>query len=103
MLYHRSMQVTIFGANGKIGTLVVTELLARKNSVKAFVHNHATLPENVNLTVVKGDIHSATDVSQALQGSQAVISALGSWGTPQKDILGIGFGLKAKSSASRTV
>lgn len=83
-------QVTVFGANGKVGSLVVVELLTRGHAVVAFVHNSHHLPKNANLKIVQGDIYAADDVDAAIAGSTAVVSCLGSWGTPKKDILSVG-------------
>lgn len=80
------MQITVFGASGKVGRLVVAEALKRGHNVIAFVHN-APVAKHKNLKVVKGDIYNPKDVAQAIKGSNAVISALGSWGTPNKDIV----------------
>lgn len=80
------MQVTVFGASGKVGRLVVEELLSRQHSVVVFVHNHAPFTASNRLKIFKGDIYDAQQVTDALAGSNAVISALGSWGTPTKDV-----------------
>jgi putative NADH-flavin reductase len=85
-----SQQVTVFGANGKVGRLVVSELLARGYSVVAFVHRASSLPDDRHLKLVRGDIYNQDDVDTAVAGSDMVISALGSWGTPKKDILTVG-------------
>lgn len=84
------MIVTVFGASGKVGRLVVTEALARGYTVRGFIHSHNPLDDHPNLTVITGDIHEAESVAMAIQGSQAVISALGSWGTSSKDIVSTG-------------
>lgn len=84
------MQVTVFGASGHVGSLVVEELLNQGHDVNAFVHSDATLLKGSGLKIIKGDIYNAKDVMNALAGSHAVISALGSWGTPRKDILASG-------------
>jgi putative NADH-flavin reductase len=81
------MQITVFGANGRVGSLVVEQALRQGYKVTAFVHSASGLPPNPNLQVVKGDIYNAADVVAALSGSKVVISALGSWGTPKKDVL----------------
>lgn len=81
------MQITVFGASGQVGQLVVAELVRRQYTVKAFVHSHSPFQADERLIIVKGDVHNVEDVAEALEGSQAVISALGSWGTPGKDIL----------------
>lgn len=82
--------VTVYGANGKVGSLVVQALLERGHSVTAFVHRSNGLVASAKLRIVEGDIHDAAAVDSALEGSDAVISALGSWGTSMKDILSSG-------------
>jgi putative NADH-flavin reductase len=79
------MQITVFGASGKVGRLVVEEALSRGHSVVAFVHR-SKLPATNNLTVIQGNVYKLSDVTKAVQGSGAVISALGSWGTKRKDV-----------------
>lgn len=83
------MKVTVFGANGRVGSLVVQLLLEQGHTVVAFVHNNETTDKD-NLIVVKGDVRDKQKVSESLKGSDAVVSALGSWGTETKDILTIG-------------
>jgi putative NADH-flavin reductase len=84
------MNITVFGANGRVGRLVVTEALKRGHHVKAFVHGQNPFDTNKNLEIVQGDIYTREDVANALSGSDSVISTLGSWGTPKKDILTTG-------------
>lgn len=81
------MLIVIFGAAGRVGRLVVAEALARGHSVRAFVHQNHDLPEDPQLTIVQGDVHKAADVLSAIHGCQAVVSTLGSWGTPDKDVV----------------
>lgn len=81
------MQVTVFGASGKVGSLVVEELLKRRHTVVAFVHSHNLFSPSGNLIVLQGDVYKKEDVTRALQGSEAVISCLGSWGTPKRNVL----------------
>lgn len=81
------MQITVFGAAGKVGRLVVADAQARGHTVRAFVHSHDPFTLSDTLTVVKGDVNNAERVTKALEGSQAVISCLGSWGTPGKNVL----------------
>lgn len=80
------MQITIFGATGKVGRLVVAEALRRGHQVTAFTHRRSQEPAN-GLTICRGDIYDQASIAQALIGSDAVISTLGSWHTPQKDVL----------------
>lgn len=81
------MRITVFGASGKVGSLVVEEALRRGHTVVAFVHNRDLFVPNNKLIVQKGDVYNATDVAKAVQGSDAVVSCLGSWGTPKKNVL----------------
>lgn len=81
------MQVTIFGANGRVGRQVVALCQQRGYDVVAFVHSSNPFAGQAGIRVVQGDIYDAAAVGQALKGSQAVMSALGSWGTKRKDIV----------------
>lgn len=82
-------RITVFGANGRVGRLVVEQLLKKGYDVTAFVHSQK-LGESSGLTQVQGDIYNRDDITLALKNSQAVISTLSSWGTPKKDILTVG-------------
>jgi putative NADH-flavin reductase len=84
------MQITVFGANGRVGKLVVAEALKKGHKVTAFVYGDNPFKENLNLKIIHGDIYNFKDVKDSLVGSDSVISALGSWGTPKKDILSAG-------------
>ncbi len=80
------MRLTVFGANGKVGSLVVKAALSRGHEVVAFVHSSAPAAAD-RLTILRGDIYNKADVDKAISGSDVVISALSSWGTPKKDVL----------------
>ncbi|MDQ3064917.1 MAG: NAD(P)H-binding protein [bacterium] len=84
------MKIVVYGANGKVGRLVVQELLNAGHSVVAFVHGQSQFDENVQLKITRGDIYNAAGVYEAMNGCDAVISTLGSWGTANKDILTVG-------------
>lgn len=84
------MRVTVFGASGKTGRQVVAVALERGHEVVAFVHSHNPFEVHRNLKVVKGDIRDRTAVAAAITESKAVISALGSWGTKEKNIVSTG-------------
>ncbi len=81
------MKVVIFGASGQVGLRLTSEMLKRGHHVTAFIYGPNPFGEIKNLRVVRGDIHNADDVDLALAGHDAVLSALGSWGTKSKDIL----------------
>lgn len=73
------MNVTVFGATGAIGSLTVTELLAAGHTVTGYVRNPTKVPASWGdrIRVVVGDISDATAISDAIEGADAVISALG--------------------------
>src|SRR4051812_21694445 len=84
------MHLVIFGASGKVGRIITQKALKNGHSVTAFVHNHADFPHHPMLTIYRGDIRDPASVAKAIKGADAVISALGSWGTPTKNILSEG-------------
>lgn len=88
--YTKCMRITVFGASGKVGRQVVQLALGDGHQVKAFVHSNNPFEPQGGLSVVKGDIHDEVAVQEAVQGSEAVISCLGSWHTKSKDIVSSG-------------
>lgn len=84
------MNIIVFGASGKVGTKVVNELISKGYKVTAFVYDNNPFSDKDNLKVVKGDVKNKDDVAKAIKGNEAIISALGSWGTDSKDILSSG-------------
>lgn len=82
-----AMQITVFGSNGRVGSLVVAEALARGYTVVAFIHNHSSLPADSHLKLYKGDAYNPQAVAEAVIGSEAVISTLSSWKNPARNTL----------------
>ncbi|MDQ3123417.1 MAG: SDR family oxidoreductase [bacterium] len=81
------MNITVFGANGKVGSLLIHRLLSQGHYIKAFVHGRIPFTVDPRLQIIQGDIYNADEVAEATGGSEAVISTLGSWGSARKDIL----------------
>jgi putative NADH-flavin reductase len=72
------MKVTLFGATGKIGRLVVADLLAAGHTVTAYVRDPAKVGElQPGLSIVTGELSDEDLVRQGVRGADAVISALG--------------------------
>lgn len=72
------MKITVIGANGRTGKHIVEQALAKGWQVVAYLRNKEKLPiVNPNLSFVEGDAYNSEKISVALQGSNAVISALG--------------------------
>jgi putative NADH-flavin reductase len=84
------MRVTVFGASGKVGRQVVALALDKGYAVTAFTHSRNPFGKRENLRVVSGGITDQLAVGQALEDSDAVISALGSWHTESKRVLTCG-------------
>ena len=72
------MQLTIFGATGKTGRLLVAQALAQGHTVTALARSPDKLAvHHDRIQVIQGDIRAADKVSQAVAGADAVISVLG--------------------------
>jgi hypothetical protein len=75
------MRIVLYGATGRAGSRILTELLARGHGVVAVVRNLDKDPDklapNDGLTVQQGDLSSAEAIAEAIGGAQAVVSAYG--------------------------
>lgn len=72
------MKVVIIGAAGKTGQHLVKKALEQGHQVTAFVRSGEKLESIDGVTVVEGDARNEADIVKALQGQDAVVSALGS-------------------------
>jgi len=74
-----TVNVTVFGATGAIGSLTVDELLAAGHTVTAYARNPAKVPARwgENVRVVIGEMSDAAAIDTAVAGTDAVVSALG--------------------------
>ena len=72
------MDVTVFGGTGKIGHLVVEQLLDDGHHVTALVRSPGKLTiEDDRLEVVVADLDDGPAIHKVVDGADAVISALG--------------------------
>jgi putative NADH-flavin reductase len=74
------MRITVFGASGGTGRLLVEQALAGGHQVTAVVRDPARLPAHVpsgGLDVVRADVLDPAAIAPAIAGRDAVISALG--------------------------
>jgi uncharacterized protein YbjT (DUF2867 family) len=69
--------ILVLGATGRTGEHVVNYALANGHSVTALVRNPAKLAQRTGLTIVEGTPESQDDIAAAIEGTDAVISALG--------------------------
>jgi putative NADH-flavin reductase len=71
------VNVTVFGAGGRTGRGVVAEALARGHAVTAVVRRPADPPLDPLARIVTGDARAPDAVAAALEGAEAVLSAMG--------------------------
>ena len=73
------MNITIFGASGAIGKIVLEHALSDKeNSVTAYVRRPDCLKMSFpNLKVIVGELTNRAQIQQAIEQSDVVISTLG--------------------------
>ncbi|MFB6784290.1 NAD(P)-dependent oxidoreductase [Streptomyces sp. NPDC056352] len=73
------MHLTVLGATGPTGQQILEQALKAGQQVTALVRDPARLPQrdDPHVTVVTGDATSVDDLTRAMTGSDAVLSALG--------------------------
>ncbi len=73
------MQLTIFGASGSLGRIILQKAIEQGFQVTAFTRDAQKFSslKHDNLQVLEGDVQQLTDVVRAVRGSDAVICALG--------------------------
>jgi putative NADH-flavin reductase len=70
------MNVTLFGATGETGKYLIDEALKRGIDVTVFARSSSQF-ENSSLIVVRGELTDKDRLTEAIRGSDAVLSALG--------------------------
>ncbi|WP_101294912.1 NAD(P)-dependent oxidoreductase [Halegenticoccus soli] len=84
------MRLTIFGASGRTGRALVEQALAAGHHVTAFVRDPAAFDaERERLAVVRGDVLDPDAVDRAVDGADAVLSALGHAKGSPNDVLAV--------------
>lgn len=71
------MKFLVLGATGTTGTLFVDQALEAGHEVIAYVRDAAKLPARDRLSAVTGNVRDANGLAEAMQGVDAVVSALG--------------------------
>ena len=69
------MHIALYGATGKSGSRILSELLSRGHQVTAVVRDPAKVVSRPGLTVVEGDVSSAEFIASKIAGADAVVSA----------------------------
>jgi putative NADH-flavin reductase len=77
------MKLTIFGATGATGTCLVEQAIAAGHSVTAVVRDPARLaiPADQRLQIVTADVLDPAAIGPAVDGADAVLTAVGPHGT----------------------
>lgn len=77
------MKIALIGATGFVGTALLDEALRRGHAVTGLVRDTSKLPANTALTALKTDVYDLTQLTTALRGHDAVISAFNAgWTNP---------------------
>lgn len=97
------MRLTVFGATGGIGTQVVRQAREAGHEVTAVVRDPGRLavPGGAGLDVIRADVMDPAAITPAVQGADAVVSALGPRGTGPTTVHtdGVGSILRAMEKA----
>jgi len=72
------MRLTVFGATGRVGNILVHSALEQGHEVTAYVRDPARLKQkHGRLFVRKGSLEDTAAVADAVRGTEVVVSALG--------------------------
>jgi putative NADH-flavin reductase len=72
------MKITVFGASGAIGKLLMRQALDKGYNVRAYVRNPSMLDlKHQNLETIQGELHDYDKIKQAILQDDVVISTLG--------------------------
>jgi nucleoside-diphosphate-sugar epimerase len=71
------VKIAVLGATGRIGRLLVSELLQRGHQVSVLIRDPKRLSQNQELQMVVGQSRDRQAVADLLEGAEAVVSALG--------------------------
>lgn len=73
------MKITIFGATGNIGKLLVKQAIDEGHEVVAYVRDSSKIAnyKYQNLSVVEGQLNEYKKIESAIEGADAVMSMLG--------------------------
>jgi putative NADH-flavin reductase len=71
------MNLLIVGATGGTGRQLIAQALERGHRVTALLHRSRSRIEHPNLVTTRGDILDPASLDRAVQGQEAVLSALG--------------------------
>jgi hypothetical protein len=72
------MNIIIFGASGRTGSLLVDKALQQNHNVTAFVRRSSrSIEYHPNLEIVEGSLKDKNFIRKVIKGNQAILSTLG--------------------------
>ena len=86
------MRLLVIGAAGRTGREVVGQAVAHGHEVTAFVHGASLESQDPDVRVITGDVLDFQQVSSAVLGQNAVVSALSHGRSPEGSVLADGVG-----------
>jgi putative NADH-flavin reductase len=81
------MRVALLGGTGRIGGLLLAQALEKGHEVTVLARNTDALTPAAGLTAIRGDAADAQAVAAAVDGADAVLSALGPRGAKAPSLL----------------
>ncbi|THH20086.1 hypothetical protein EW146_g1209 [Bondarzewia mesenterica] len=82
-------RVLVLGGTGPSGIILIRELLSHSYTVVVYARTPSKLPADISshedVTIIKGELSDADSLSKALEGVEAVLSALGPTSSHPRD------------------
>jgi putative NADH-flavin reductase len=83
------MKVVLYGATGKSGSRLLSELISRGHSVTAVARDTSKLDVKPGTTVKQDDLSDATKTADTIRGADAVISAYAPPANATDELIGV--------------
>lgn len=83
------MNVVVYGASGKSGSRIVTELVSRGHQVVAVSRNASKLQAQAGVSVKQDDLSDASKSAEILKGADAVVSAYAPPADKTDELIGV--------------
>ena len=72
------MNITIFGASGQTGKILLEKALSEGHHITAYVRSENSIDkEHSQLKIIKGELSDNAKIKEALSGAEVCISTLG--------------------------
>ena len=88
------MRVAVLGATGRIGSLALAQVLAAGHDATILTRRAAPVPPGDRVTAITGDISDPAAVRRTVEGSGAVLAALGPRSNDRDSELALELGMR---------